>query len=144
MRTLTVLAICALVDGVRPAWADDVPLGTWPGFAIRTTGNNQNRQMAQLIVKKVPDPHILWRGGSAELTSVVFVLQNQQREVGSISLANGRLTFSFTTTEGEDTTCALTLDPKEGAYVGECMARRLTLMPPPPAKPGDAKPAEAK
>jgi hypothetical protein len=153
MKILTTVVLVACVGVLaRTAWAEDLPLGTWTGTALRMRGDNPNRQPVQLIVKKAPDPHVLWRGGSGELISVVFQLgnANNQREVGQIALAAGRLTFSFTQPDtGDLVNCVLALEVKENAYVGDCGAgldRRITLVPPPPAvaKPADAKPADAK
>ena len=70
MRTVTVLVIVALFAGAVPesVAAEDVPLGNWTGFAVRlNNNNNQNRQPRVLVVKKVPDPHVAWRGGSGPL-----------------------------------------------------------------------------
>lgn len=146
MRTLYAIAVVALVVASgQPIAADEVPLGTWSGFAVRLNGNNQNRQPASLVIKKIPDQHVIWRGGTGELTSAVFTVQNQnnQREVSGISLADGRLTFSITQPDQDETaSCVLVLEPKDNVYVGECLARRVTLTPPapPPVKPADAKP----
>ena len=150
MRTLYTIGIAALVVASgRLIAADDLPLGTWSGFAIRLNGNNQNRQPASLVIKKVPDQHVTWRGGTGELISAVFTVQNQsnQREVSGLALADGRLSFSVTQPDQDETVnCVLTLQPKENTYIGDCMARRITLTPPAPEpiKPADAKPSEAK
>ena len=150
MRTLYTIGIAVLfVAFGRPVAAEEVPLGTWSGFALRLNGNNQNRQPASLVIKKVPDQHVIWRGGTGELISAVFTVQNQnnQREVSSIALTDGRLSFSVTQPDQDETVnCVLTLQPKDNTYVGECMARRITLTPPAPApvKPADDKPSEAK
>ena len=147
MKTVAAFALVVLLGTLtQPAWADDLMPGTWTGFAVRQNAN-QNRQPVQLIVKKVPDPYVAWRGGSGELLSVVFQIanQNNQREVSDASLADGRLTFSFLPPDADDTaTCVFTLQPKENTYVGDCVNRRITLTPPAPARPTDAKPAEAK
>jgi hypothetical protein len=98
----------------------------------------------------VSDPHVTWRGGSGELISAVFQLQNANNrfELGSISLTADALSFSFSHPDRQEpVSCMLRLQPKEGTYVGECLNRRITLMPPPPpapAKSAEAKPAEAK
>lgn len=157
MRIFVTVAVASVLGVfVQPVLADELPLGTWNGFGVRVNGAaNQNRQAAALIVKRVPDPHVLWRGGSGELTSVVFQIGNAnnpngQREASSVSFGDGRLVFGFANADTGDTvTCALTRDAKEGTYVGDCLGgydRRLTLTPPPPAppKPAEQKPAEAK
>ena len=148
MRVSTAVAIVMLIGAPTATWADDIPLGTWSGFGMPLNGN-PNRQAASLVVRKGPDPHLVWRGGTGELITAVFQVQNQnnQREVGSITLSDGRLTFSFSDpNQGDTQTCALTLQPREGTYVGDCLNRRITLTPPAPAaaKPAENKPAEAK
>jgi hypothetical protein len=150
MKIFAVVAIMAVLTApARPAWADDLPLGDWTGFGLNLFGNNANRQPASLAIKKVPDPHVLWRGGSGELTSAVFQVQNVNNrfELGSISLTADALSFSFSHPDRQEpVSCMLRLQPKEGTYVGECLGRRITLMPPSPAppKPAEAKPAAAK
>lgn len=147
MRTVHCIGIVAIVMVfAQSSAADEMPLGTWSGFAVRLDGNNQNRQPASLVVKKVPDRSVIWRGGTGELTSAVFFVQNQnnQREVSGIALADGRLTFSITQSDQDETVnCVLTLQPKDNVYVGDCLARRITLAPP-VAAPADAKPPNAK
>jgi hypothetical protein len=149
MKTLAAVAILAVLS-VRPAWADDLPLGDWTGYGLALFGNNANRQPASLSIKRVSDPHVTWRGGSGELISAVFQLQNVNNrfELGSISLTADALSFSFSHPDRQEpVSCMLRLQPKEGTYVGECLNRRITLMPPPPpapAKSAEAKPAEAK
>ena len=153
MRIVNVLVLAALIAGAapRPAAADEVPLGNWNGFAIRLNANNQNRQPRVLVVKKVPDPHVAWRGGSGELVTIGFGNnQNTLRGVNSIALSDGRLTFAFGGGDERFVTCALVFQQKDNNYVGDCVgderAWRVTLNPPPPAaaKPAETKPAEAK
>jgi hypothetical protein len=149
MRVFTAVTTVMLVGAATATWADDVPLGTWNGFGVALSGNNTNRQPASLVVRKGPDPHVLWRGGTGELITAVFQVQNQnnQREIGNITLADGRLTFSFSDpNQGSTQTCTLLLQPKEGAYVGDCLNRRVTLTPPAPAaaKPAESTPAQAR
>ena len=154
MRFISVLIVTAAVAGAFPQSlrADEVPLGNWNGFAVRLNANNQNRPTRVLIVRKVADPHVAWRGGSGELTSVSFgPNQNNLAEVTAISLTDGRLTFSYTSTETQSVvTCALVHQPKENNFVGDCVGDgrdwRVTLNPPPPAtaKPAGAKPTDAK
>lgn len=149
---------CAIILGAavasafpQPVRADEIPLGNWTGFAVRMNSENQNRQPRTLVVRKVPDPHVAWRGGGGELTSISFGQnQNNLAEVSAIALSNGRLTFSYNTESQNVVTCALVHQPKDNNYVGDCLGDgrdwRVTLNPPPPAaaKPADAKPAEAK
>jgi len=153
MRTFTTAAflLAVIASSPQPAAADDLLIGNWTGFARRLDGNNQNRPPRTLIVRKVADPHVVWRGGSGELTSVSFgPNQNNMAEVSSIALQNGRLTFSYTNPNTDAfATCDLRLEPKDGTYVGNCVGDgewRVTLTPPAPApaKPGAAKPIEAK
>lgn len=147
MRICTALVIVAALAGALPqaALADEVPLGNWTGF--RQNPNNNNRQPRQLTVRKVPDPHVAWRGGSGELMSVSFGQnQNNMNEVNAISLSDGRLTFSFSSEDQIDVRCVLLHQPKENTYVGTCTGNSgpVTLSPPAPAKPAAATPAEAK
>ena len=131
----------------HPSFAEDMPLGVWTGFGIRVNGNNQNRQPFRLEIKKVVDPYVAWRGGSGELIAATLSQNQNQFELNAIALGDGRLTFSFTHPDRQESaTCVLTREPKEGAYVGDCLERRMTLTPPAaaPAKPADTKPAEAK
>ena len=149
MRIPIVATIITVVLALpHPSFAEDVPLGVWTGFGIRLNGNNQNRQPFRLEIKKVPDRYVAWRGGSGELISATLGQnQNNQFDLSAIALGDGRLTFSFTHPDRQETvTCVLTREPKEGAYVGDCLERRMTLTPPAPApaKPADTKPAEAK
>lgn len=152
MRTVTVLVLVALFAGAVPesVAAEDVPLGNWTGFAVRLNNNNQNRQPRVLVVKKVPDPHVAWRGGSGELVTIGFgANQNNLNEVNSIALSDGRLTFTFAGEE-RPVTCVLLFQQKDNNYLGDCIGEnrewRVTLNPPPPAapKPAATKPAEAK
>ena len=142
MRTfIAISTVAAVVLLAHPAFAQDLPLGVWTGFGVRLAGNNQNRQPARLEIKKVPDPHVAWRGGSGELIAATFQIQNQnnQFELSSMALAEDRLTFSFTHPDQQETvSCVLIRDPKEGTYVGDCLSRRITLTPPKPA--ADSKP----
>ena len=148
MRTLIVATtLTAVVALAQPSFAEDMALGVWTGFGVRFNGNNQNRQPFRLEIKKVPDPYVAWRGGSGELISATVQVQNNQFDLSAIALGDGRLTFSFTHPDlAETVNCVLTREPKEGAYVGDCMERRVTLTPPAPAppKPAGAAPAEAK
>ena len=153
MRICDALVIVAAIAGALPAsaLADEVPLGNWNGFAIRLNRENNNRPPRILVVKKVPDPHVAWRGGSGELTTVSFGQnQNNLRELSAISLSNGRLTFSYQNPDTQSAvTCVLLYQPKENHYVGDCIGDgdwRVTLNPPPPAaaKPAAPTPAEAK
>jgi hypothetical protein len=152
MRILPVLLLTGLLCAIaQPVSADDLPLGNWTGSARRLDGNNQNRPARILVVKKVADPHVLWRGGSGEMTSVSFgANQNTMAEVSSITLNDGRLIFTYTQSNLDSVAkCELVLQPKEGTYVGDCTGDgnwRVTLTPPAPApaKPAEAKPAEAK
>ena len=153
MRIFTTLAATVFIGAFsRPALAEDLPVGNWTGFAVRMNANgNQNRQPVALAVRKAPDPHVAWRGGSGELTSLVFgnPANNAANawEVSGVAFGDGRLTFTFTAPDpGERTDCALLLQPKEGTYVGDCLGggydRRVTLTPPAPQPAADAvKPA---
>src|SRR5688572_29000517 len=151
MRLSRAFILTALIAGAmpRPASADDIALGNWSGFAVRLNSNNQNRQPRVLVVKKVPDPHVAWRGGSGELLTVAFGQnQNNLADVHTIALNDGRLTFSVTGEE-QPINCVLIFQPKDNNYLGECIGDRqwrVTLNPPPPAaaKPAAATPAEAK
>src|SRR5688572_26016454 len=153
MRVINLLAFAFLIAGVLPqsAAAQAVPLGNWSGFAVRLNSNNQNRQPRILVVKKVPDPHAAWRGGSGELVTISYgANQNNLNEIAAIALSDGRLTFSFTGESQTTVTCVLLYQQKDNNYVGDCAGEgreeRVTLNPPPPAatKPAAATPAEAK
>ena len=152
MRLSYALVLTVLVAGAvpRPASADDIALGNWTGFAVRLNNNNANRQPRVLVVKKVPDPHVAWRGGNGELLTIGFGQnQNNLADVNTISLIDGRLTFSVTGDE-QPINCVLIFQQKDNNYLGDCIGDnrewRVTLNPPPPAapKPTAAKPAEAK
>jgi len=151
MRLSRAFILTALIAGAmhRPASADDIALGNWSGFAVRLNSNNQNRQPRVLVVKKGPDPHVAWRGGSGELLTVAFGQnQNNLADVHTIALNDGHLTFSVTGEE-QPINCVLIFQPKDNNYLGECIGDRqwrVTLNPPPPAaaKPAAATPAEAK
>ena len=147
MRIIATATITLLAALASPASAQDLPIGTWNGFSVPLAGNNQNRQPFRVIIQKVPDPYVAWRGGSGELLSAVLQVgnnQNNARELSRMSLSDGRLTFSYLDPEqGESQTCVLTLQPKEGTYVGDCVNRRATLNPPaPPTPAAGAKPAD--
>src|SRR5687767_14804725 len=151
MRIVSTLIVAAALAAAFPheARADELPLGNWNGFAVRSNTGNQNRQPRVLVVRKVADPHVAWRGGSGELLTVAFGQnQNNLADVNTISLIDGRLTFSVTGEE-QPINCVLIFQPKDNNYLGECVGDRqwrVTLNPPPPAaaKPAAATPAEAK
>lgn len=151
MRIVSTLIVAAALAAAFPheARADELPLGNWNGFAVRLNTGNQNRQPRVLVVRKVADPHVAWRGGSGELLSVSFGQnQNNMNEVSAIALADGRLTFTVPVGD-QVLTCMLVHQPKENAYVGDCSGAndfRVTLNPPPPPAltPAAATPAEAK
>ena len=152
MRIVKTLVLAALIAGAAPqsAAGQELLFGNWNGTAMRLDNNNQNRQPRVLVVKKVPDPHAAWRGGSGELVTVGFgANQNGLADVTAIALSEGRLTFSYV--DGErPVTCVLLFQQKDNNYMGDCNGGdrlwRVTLNPPPPpaAKPADTKPAEAK
>ena len=137
MRIVSALIIAAAIVAAFPAdaRADDIPLGNWNGFAIRLNTGNQNRQPRVLVVRKVADPHVAWRGGSGELLSVSFGQnQNNMNEVSAITFADGRMTFSVPVND-QVLTCMLLHQPKDNTYVGDCSGAndfRVTLNPPPP------------
>ena len=151
MRIVSALIIAAAIVAVFPgdARADEIPLGNWNGFAIRLNTGNMNRQPRVLVVRRVADPHVAWRGGSGELLSVSFGQnQNNMNEVSAITFADGRMTFSVPVND-QVLTCMLRHQPKDNTYVGDCSGAndfRVTLNPPPPPaqKPAAAAPAAAK
>ena len=148
MRIVSALIIAAAIVAAFPAdaRADDIPLGNWNGFAIRLNTGNQNRQPRVLVVRKVADPHVAWRGGSGELLSVSFGQnQNNMNEVSAITFADGRMTFSVPVND-QVLTCMLLHQPKDNTYVGDCSGAndfRVTLNPPPPPAPKPAADAPA-
>lgn len=153
MRIVKTLVLAALIAGAAPqsAAGQELPLGNWNGTAMRLDNNNQNRQPRVLVVKKGPDPHAAWRGGSGELVTVGFGgNQNNLADVTAIALSDGRLTFSYR--DGEfAVACALLYQQKDNNYLGDCTREdgrpwRVTLNPPAPpaAKPAETKPAAAK
>lgn len=115
-----------------------LPVGTWPGTVrnLSAAQRNQQARPAALTVAKVKDPHVRWRGGSGEMTTVNLRLQQQTFEVGAFEFTDSRLVLSFTHPEfGEMVTCTL-LKQKDSSYEGDCLgpfSRRVMLTPPPPA-----------
>jgi hypothetical protein len=142
-HALPVLAVVAW-GLTAPASGQDMAVGTWSGTARRE--DRPATRPASLEIKRVPDPHWRWRGGSGEILGITFVVSGQSNDVDVMSLEAGTLSFSFTDPRGPGTRthCTLKAQP-DGSYEGRCSGTRgnftlLTLRPPDPSDQAGKKP----
>ncbi len=112
----------------------------WSG-SVRNAPNpqnpnaNPNVRPATVAIRKIPDPHWRWRGGSKDLPMRVFNLQNQPIPVNSFALDNDQLTFEYTRTPQEDQVKCSLARQTDGQFAGVCRASGnfsllITLTPP--------------
>ena len=130
---VTVLLGCGLASSVQ---AQDLQVGTWSGTMRNSTvapGQARTRPVS-LVIKKAPDPHWRWRT-MGDLTTATFMIPQGSFELSSIVLKDGKLSYSFASTNDEQARCGLTRQA-DGSYEGDCtggdFARHITLSPPTP------------
>ena len=114
----------------------------WSG-SVRNAPNpnnpnpNPNVRQVTLGIREMPDPHWQWRGGSKNIPTRVFVLQNQVQSLDSFVQEGDRLTYSYTRPGQQDVvTCSLARQ-SDGQFSGVCRSDRaanfgllITLTPP--------------